>query len=434
MEDAISRKKTNWRKPVEVVLKFQPLFAIPIYFTVLIKAPPFWASLIIALIPLGLRFLVSRRFLRQTPFDLPVIVLIIAMLVGLVIAPYKDMALGALYSTLASVLIYYGIVENSEAGSKYWFSLAVIICLLTLTMSFWFFAQGHGREFVFNRWAFRFFSGLIGNKGPSLSWNSVAALLVVVIPPFFSITLFKNHPLLRALSLVAGLVFTGILFMTDSGGGWIALVCGLAIMFVCWRFWLLWVVIPAVGFISGIIVIFFQQIPWLMRAFSWDSFLYRTKEWSNTFHLLKGYTFFTGLGPGNWVGIYDKHYKAGDIILHSSYFQFYTDAGILGIAALIIAAVIFVRLSLKIRSSSRQNPWQMVGIGLIGSIIAGAVFACYDVTFSGTLPVAAGYIYFSIPLLWIIVALFVVSYQKLSLSCQSPQNAVRLKAINQFRK
>jgi O-antigen ligase len=365
--------------------------------------------------PLGLRFLVTRRFIRRTPFDLPVMIFVIAMLVGLIIAPYKGVALGTLSSSLASILIFYGLVSNSEAGNKYWLWLAAVICALTITMSIWFFAQGHGREFFFNQWAFHFLSRLIGDKGPPLSWNSVGALLVVVIPPLFSVALFKNSPLLRASGLITGLVFTGILFMTDSGGGWIALVCGLVSVLIFWRVWMLWVVIPLVGIITSIIVVVFHKIPWLTQAFSWDSFLYRTKEWSNTFHLLKGSLFFTGLGPGNWVDVYDKQYRAGDIILHNSYFQFYTDAGILGIAALIIAAVVFVRMSLTIRSSPQQNPWQGAGIGLMGSIVAGAVFACYDVTFSGTLAAAAGYIYFSIPLLWIMVALFVVSYQKISL-------------------
>jgi len=412
-----SKNRTGW-KMFDIINKFQPLFAIPLYFTVLINAPPFWLSLIVALMPLGLRFLITRRFIRRTPFDLPVMIFVIAMLVGLIIAPYKGVALGTLSSTLASILIFYGLVSNSETGNKYWLWLAAVICALTLTMSVWFFAQGHGREFFFNQWAFHFFSGLIGDKGPTLSWNSVGALLVVIIPPLFSVALFKNNPFLRAAGLIAGLVFTGILFMTDSGGGWIAVVCGLALVFICWRIWMLWVVIPLIGIVTSVIVIVFNKIPWLMRTFSWDSFLYRTKEWSNTFHLLKGSLFFTGLGPGNWVDVYDKQYRAGDIILHSSYFQFYTDAGIMGIAALIIAVVVFVRLSLTIRSSPPQNPWQGVGIGLMGSIVAGAVFACYDVTFTGTLAAAAGYIYFSIPLLWIIVALFVVSQQKLMVSQQ----------------
>jgi len=419
MEDAKSRKKTNWLKPVEAVLKFQPLFAVPIYFTVLIKAPPFWASLIIALLPVGLRFLISRRFFPRTQFDLPIMIFIIAMLVGLMLAPYKEMAFGALSSTLASILIFYGIVSNSEFGNKYWLWVAVIICTLTLTMSVWFFAQGHGRQFFFNQWAFHFFSGLVGAEGPPLSWNSVGALLVVVIPPLFSVALFKNNPLLRAAGLITGLVFTGVLFMTVSGGGWIAVVCGLALVFVCWRRRMLLMVVPLIGITTAVIVIFYHKISWLMTAFQWSSFLWRTNEWSHTFHLIKGFSLFTGLGPGNWVVLYNKQYASGDLIIHSSYFQYFNDAGVLGIVALVIAVVVFIRLSIQITLSSRQNPWYGVGIGLIGGILAGAVFACYDVTFSGTLPVAAGYIYFSIPLLWIIAAFFVVSQQKLMVSWQS---------------
>jgi hypothetical protein len=424
MEDATSRKKPKWLKPVSIVLKFQPIFVVPIYFTVLIKVPPFWASLIIALIPLGLRFQVSRRFFPRTPFDLPIIIFVIAMLVGLIFAPYKGVSLGVLYSTLASILIYYGIVNNIDAGNIYWLSMAGIICALTLTMSIWFFAQGQGREFGFNRWVFHFFSRLIGNKGPSLSWNSIAALLVVVIPPFFSIALFKNNPFLRVTCSLIGLIFFGILFMTISGGGWIAVICALALVFVYWRRWMLLMVVPLIGITTAVIVILYKKISWLMTAFQWSSFLWRTNEWSHTFHLIKGISFFTGLGPGNWVILYNKQFASGDLIIHSSYFQYFNDAGILGIVALILAAVIFIRWSLKIFRSARQNPWYSAGVGLIGSIVAGAIFACYDVTFSGTLPVAAGYIYFSIPLLWIIAALFVVSQQKLIVSRQSPLDSV----------
>ena len=57
-----------------------------------------------------------------------------------------------------------------------------------------------------------------------------------------------------------------------------------------------------------------------------------------------------------------------------------------------------------------------MGVGLIGSIIAGAVFACYDVTITGTVVTATSYIYLSIPLLCVLAALLVVSNTRLSLS------------------
>lgn len=41
---------------------------------------------------------------------------------------------------------------------------------------------------------------------------------------------------------------------------------------------------------------------------------------------------------------------------------------------LIMAVLIFMRLSINILSSSKQNSWYGAGVGLIGGIIAGAVF------------------------------------------------------------
>ena len=205
-----------------------------------------------------------------------------------------------------------------------------------------------------------------------------------------------------------------ILFMTVSGGGWIAVTVGLAIVLICWQLWTLGVIIPIVSFITLAIIIFFNRTPWLITAFSWNSFRYRITEWLNTIHIIKGYSIFTGLGPGNWVSIYNSHYDKADIIIHNSYYQLYNDTGILGIVALIIAVVVFVRLSLKMISSTRQNPWYGAGIGFIGSFVAGAVFACYDVTITGTIPTATSYIYLSVPLLWIIASMFVVSYKHLN--------------------
>jgi O-antigen ligase len=179
-------------------------------------------------------------------------------------------------------------------------------------------------------------------------------------------------------------------------------------------------VVPAVGLITSAVVIFYDKTPWLMQAFAWDSFRYRMIEWSNTIHLISGYSIVTGLGPGNWVDIYNSHYGAGDIIVHNSYLQLYADTGILGGLALITAAVVFVRLSISILSSSRQDSWHGAGVGLIGSIIAGAVFASYDVTITGTIMTATSYIYLSIPLLWVLAALLVVSNKHLSLSHHLP--------------
>jgi len=400
----------------DAIFAFQPLFAAPIYFSVLVNTPPLWLSLIIAVIPLGLRFWLTERFIQRTPFDLPIVLFVLGMLVGLAVAPNKEVALGALCSTLASILIYYGIVSNSEAESKYWLWMAGAICVITLLMSIWFFSQGSGRQFIFNQWAFELFKGLPGNSGPPLNWNSIGALLAVVIPPLFGVALFKNNQPLRIAGLILGLMFLGILFLTISGGGWIAVTCGLAFVLIRWRLWMIGVIVPAVGLITSAVVIFYDKALWLTQAFSIGSLRGRVVLWSNTIRLINGCSVITGLGFGNWVDIYNSHYNTEATHIHNSYLQLYTDTGILGCLAFIIGVLVFARLSISILSSSQHDSWYGVGVGLIGSIIAGAVFACYDVTITGTVVTATSYIYLSIPLLWVLAALLVVSNKRLSLS------------------
>ena len=81
---------------------------------------------------------------------------------------------------------------------------------------------------------------------------------------------------------------------------------------------------------------------------------------------------------------------------------------------MVLAAIIFIRLSINLLKLSPRNSVNWIGIGLIGSIIAGAVFAMFDVTTSVTYVTNTGYIYLVLPLLWIGAALFSVVSGKLA--------------------
>jgi len=413
MNSLISMTRIPWQTLVKTILKFQPLFAVPVYFSVLVNTPPLWLSLIIAIVPLGLRFWLTRHFIQRTPFDMPILFFILGTLVGLAVAPNKEVALGALSSTLASILIYYGIVSNSGAENKYWLWMAGTICVITLLMSIWFFSQGNGRQFFFNQWAFKLFEGL-PKTSLSLQMHSLGTLLSVILPPLFAIALFRNNTQLRLGALVLGVIFLVVLFLSASGGGWIAVTLGLAFVLICWRLWMVGVVVPTVGLITSAVVVFYDKVQWLAQSFSVNSASGRVEIWVRTIPLFTDYHFITGIGLGAWFDLYSRLYGATPGHMHNSYLQLYTDTGILGILALITAAAVFVRLTVNILQASKQNPWYGVGVGLIGSIIAGAVFACYDVTTTGTVVTATSYIYLSVPLLWIWSALFVVAHKHIN--------------------
>jgi uncharacterized membrane protein YhaH (DUF805 family) len=94
------------------------------------------------------------------------------------------------------------------------------------------------------------------------------------------------------------------------------------------------------------------------------------------------------------------------------------------LVALIWGAAVWLRLSWRILSSSRQSYWYGVGVGTIGSIIAVAANAFVETTIAGAfIELATNYHYVGIPLIWIWAALFIVAYNHL---VSHQPNAIRV--------
>ena len=223
-----------------------------------------------------------------------------------------------------------------------------------------------------------------------------------------------NHGRLRVAALALGLAFLGMLILSASGGGWIAAACGVAVVLVLWRRWMAWVVVPAAGIAGGAAVMFYHQTAWLQQTFATSSLAGRVTFWINTLDFMSGRHLITGIGLGSWTESYRQFIGESQIHVHNTYLQLYTDTGLLGILAMVAAAVVFVRLAARMLTSSRQDPRYGIAIGMIGASIAGAVMAIYEVTTTVTVIEAAGYLYMSVPLLWVWAALFVVSQQRLA--------------------
>ncbi len=325
---------------------------MPIYFSVLAGIPPLWLSIVIAAAPLVLRLWMERRLIARTPFDLAVLLFLAACGVGFLVTADKNMAMGALGSTLASILIYYGLTSNARAGNKYWTLVGVTICTISLLLTVWFFSEGTARYVSFNRWIFPLFSWVPKSTGPVLQFNSLGALLASVIPGLAAITLFKGSRVLRVGSGVLAALFLAALILSDSGGGWIAAACGLAFVLGC-RAWKWGVAAAATGGVAGgAAALFYHRLSWLAPSFSTESLMTRFTMWEGTIKMFNGWKSVTGLGMGNWSNAYQSLYGVRHIHVHNSYLQLYVDGGLLGLGALGVAAVQFVRLSRDILISS----------------------------------------------------------------------------------
>ncbi|MDO8579073.1 MAG: hypothetical protein Q7R50_07855 [Dehalococcoidales bacterium] len=383
----------------------QPVYAAPMFFSVVAGAPPLWASWIIAGAPWLAYVLLSERFIRPTPFDIPIGIFFLGLVVGFAVSPDKRVSTEALSTTFACILIYYGLVNNTDRGRTYWRVMSGIGCLLILGLTAWFFSQGSGRVMFFNDWVFKLAADLPKTSGEILQFNNLGVFLAVMAPVFFALGLFTKGRT-RRLGWSAGLFLMAAVFLSASGSGWGAIACGVMFVLAAWRLKTLWATVP-VAVVTGIVIaVNYHSFSWPSTLFSTNSLMYRVELWRKTFALPE-WSWFTGLGLGDW-----SPHLGNNVNVHNGYIQLYSDTGLLGILALVAAAVVFVRVSLRIMKSRARGAWNCIGIGLIGGFLGGAAASIFEVATYGTFW-SPDMHYISIPLLWIMAAIFVVADSRL---------------------
>ncbi len=400
-------------KLARAILALQPVFAVPVFVSALAGAPPLWVAGIIAFVPLAVRFWLTRRFLPRTPFDAPIILLAVGLVVGTAVAADQDVATGALATTLASAIIYYGMVGNGRLADRYWVLAGGVVGAIALVLVLLFFSEAPHRVVPYNAWVFPLFHFLPKTGWPVLGFNSIGVLLSVLLPPLCAIALFKGGGGLRVGAAVLAGIFLLALVLTASGGGLIATACGLAFVLVCWRRWMAFVVAPALGAGAAVVALLYTRASWFAEVFSVSSFLSRVTLWEDTLRRLSGWGIVTGLGLGSWPDTQAWEFGWAPEHPHNSYLQVYSDTGILGGLAIVVAAVVFVVLARKALLASANRRWSALAVGLVGAAVAGAIFALYDNTLM-TAVAGSHFLYVSVPLLWFWAATLVVAHARLT--------------------
>jgi len=403
----------------DIILLLQPVFAAPLFFTVLMDAPPLWVGLILGVFPLAVRYGLNRNFFKQTPFDIPILILIIGLIVGYLVAENKNTASSALITTLASVLIYYGITSNHRRGKSYWSVFTSIIFLIFISIAGWFFSQGTGRVFVFNEWIFRLFGAIPNTTGPNLHQHGLGILFGVSVPVILGAWLYARQKVPFILLGCLFLLSTTILVFAASGGGWLAALAGVYGILIAWKTRAVYYLIPFTGILTGMALVFYDKLAWISKSLSIGSIISRFDLWVKTIPLISGQHGFLGFGLGNWSEVFDSHYPFYPTHLHNDFLQLYADMGIFGLMAILAGVVVLVTTGKKILSSP-NNMVKGIGIGLMGSIIAGAVFSLFDVALYGYYIKNDVYLYISIPLFWICIAAYTVVYKNIK-TVQPPE-------------
>ncbi len=407
------------------LLLAQPFFTFSVFLSILLGAPPLWLSWTIAIIPLPLRFYITGRLTRRTPFDIPILILTAGMLLGFFLSPDHQLRLTVMHTYLACVLFYYGIVNNSRARLGYWVSIVVFLCLILLVLTVWVFMGGLGRRVMFNSWAYELASPLTGALGMPVNMNVIGAALAVVIPGLVAVALFRQRTWVRWSAGTLAVIFGGILVLSASGGGWIAATAGIFIVLLYHRARTFWVTsLASVVAVAATLPIWYNTT-WIKAVFPILSLSGRLERWQATIVALKDYPL-AGLGLGSWWSRVPAYGMSGGP--HNAYLQLVSDTGALGLIALVLAVIIGVKLFRQILYADKDSPIYGITIGITAGLIAGGIHALIDDNMSVLIQIGNDYLYYAVPLLWLWAALLVVSCQRLL------RNTEKDKRIGLFRR
>ena len=320
-----------------------------------------WIGLALACLPFPLRVARGGIGSLRTPFDLPIVLLLTGALVGFCVSDKRTISLGALQCMVAITLFYYSWVNSSRlANIIKWVIISLALVFLPV--------------FVF------------AILDPSL----VDGQLNVVIRGSGT-----HHGLAMYLAVEAAVLLGMAAFDRRKNIRVFAVV--LSVLFL--------VIIVAMTWDS------------LGSLFHGRSVEGRWPIWKTTADLLSDSPF-TGLGLGCWAfarwgtTVLGTGEINGITHTHNAYLELYSNTGIVGALALLVALGIGLKLSLDIIRSPRTHPWYGFGVGVVLACVATLVVAAVESAPMGVPRVGTVTYYYVIsPIAWLLCGLLVMAHR-----------------------
>lgn len=353
---------------IEFVIFTEPIWAfaaiIFVYLSLLFGVNYYtWLALIIAFLPLLLNYIKQRRISQPTPFDIPILVFMIAVLVGVMVSEEPVLSLQALQSVVVMILLYYAVVNYPyPRATQVW----IIMSLILLP---------------------------VGIAWLMLQWQPFLSLLrsytfadLPITPPHHQMAIWGFF---ISASILLGLLVRnrGLLSRIVSG-------------------------ITGLGLLAAIVYYGRQSLLRLVNGVSIEG---RIPVWQATLEMIKEHPV-TGVGFGCWPLIYHSGAVTSTSITnpHSAYLELYAHTGILGLAAAILAAIVVVRLGMSILRSSYKPFWSGLGLGLLLAIVGMSLLGLIeDAPFGISIAGSTSYHYVISPLPWLMASGLVITHRQL---------------------
>lgn len=328
-----------------------------------------WVALIIAFVPLLLNYVKQHRIRMPTPFDVPILVFMIAVLVGMMVSVETSLSLVAFESCVVMILLYYTIVNYPYPRAAQVSIISVLILLPAIMAPL--IISPH----------YLSFSSLINSR--------FSGDLPVISNQYFGLIwpLFMTAVIFLGLMVVNKGLLSRLIYGLGSAGAIIAIVL--------------------VGRSS------------FARLLSGESIKARIPVLQATIEMIKEHPA-TGIGFGCWPVAYNHGTvppTSGYVFAmpHNAYLDLYVHTGIIGLVAAILAAIVVVRLGVDILRSSYKPFWSGFGRGLLLLIIAISLLAFIEsFPFGIGISGAKGYHYIISYCPWLLSSWLVITHRQLT--------------------
>jgi hypothetical protein len=325
-----------------------------------------WIGLALACLPFPLRLARSGIGSLRTPFDLPIVLLLTGAVVGLCVSDKRTISLGALQCMLAVTLFYYSWVNSSRLADLIkWVIISLALVFLPV--------------FVFAILDVSLVNGQlnVAIRG-SGTHHGLAMYLAIEAAILLGMAAFDRSKKTKVFAIVLSVLFL-VIMVAMTRDSLNSLVHGVSV--------------------SG-----------------------RWPIWKTTADLLSASPF-TGLGLGCWAWarwgttVLGTNEIGGITHTHNAYLELYSNTGIVGALALLVALGIGLRLSLDIIRSPRTHPWYGFGVGVILACVATLLVAALESAPMGVPLVAAETYYYVIsPIAWMLCGLLVMAHRLIAKS------------------
>ena len=312
---------------------------------------------------------------RRTPVDIPILVLLLTVPVGLWASADLDHSWPVVYQVVAQVALFYALV-NTARSARWLTVLAGAVVLVALTVAVFNLVEVLvlGERLLSEK--------ALAGRGP-LGFpkrNVTGGILAFLLPIPLALSLravrrTRSAWLVQALLGLVTVVVGASLLIAQTRGAWIGLVIAILVIAICHNRWFA-LLIPVV--IVGVVVVTYyvgpEQVSEAVLALDLTSSgQSRWELWQRGVYMIQDFPF-TGVGLGMFALVGNLLYPLFTISeypehVHNIYLQAGIDHGLPGLVAFAALFMLLIYMVIQAIRRSSVSMQRALAVGLLGSLV-----------------------------------------------------------------